>query len=319
LQHLIATYGILAVFVLMLAESACIPIPSEVVMLFGGAMAAGGVAGGSHPSLIGVIIAGAAGNVVGSYIAWWAGRRWGQAAVRGFGRKLHIHDRDIDKATDWFGRYGPAAVLIGRVVPVIRTFISLPAGFADMPAVKFGVYTTLGCVPWTTGLGIAGYQLGSHWDKVAHALHSVSYVVIAIVVIILAAAVIVRRRHRGQETEDDYPPYPYPPQHQYPQHQYQGHQHAQHRHPQRQHQPRHSAPPQPPYPARPVYPGQHERAHPSRRNPVEQSWGRVPEQPPSRPPAPARPPASRPYQPLPYEDYQEQDDSWPPEHRQGRW
>jgi len=317
LQHLIATYGILAVFVLMLAESACIPIPSEVVMLFGGAMAAGGVAGGSHPSLIGVIIAGAAGNVVGSYIAWWAGRRWGQVAVRGFGRKLHIHDRDIDKATDWFGRYGPAAVLIGRVVPVIRTFISLPAGFADMPAVKFGVYTTLGCVPWTAGLGIAGYQLGSHWDKVAHALHSVSYVVIAIVVIILAAAVIVRRRHRGQETEDDYPPYPYPSQHQYPQRQYQGNQHAQHRHPQRQHQPRHSAPPQPPYPARPVCPGQHEREHPSRRS-AEQSWGRVPE-PPSRSPAPARPPAPRPYQPRPYEDYPEQDDSWPPQHRQGRW
>jgi membrane protein DedA with SNARE-associated domain len=224
-QHFIVTYGYLAVFLLMLAESACVPIPSEVVMLFGGAMAAGGVASGSHPSLIGIIAAGAAGNVVGSYLAWWAGRYWGQAAVRSFGHRVHLHERDIDRAAGWFERYGPVAVLLGRVVPVVRTFISLPAGFADMPALRFGIYTTLGCLPWTAGLGVAGYQLGKHWSSVANAFHSITYVVIAILVLGIGVIVLVRMRRRRAAPQDDYqdyqdyspsPDYRYAPAHQQP-------------------------------------------------------------------------------------------------------
>jgi membrane protein DedA with SNARE-associated domain len=228
-QHFIVTYGYLAVFLLMLAESACVPIPSEVVMLFGGAMAAGGVASGSHPSLIGIIAAGVAGNMAGSYLAWWAGRHWGQAAVRSFGHRVHIHERDIDRAAGWFERYGPVAVLLGRVVPVVRTFISLPAGFADMPALRFGIYTTLGCLPWTAGLGVAGYQLGKHWSSVANAFHSITYVVIALLVLCIGVIVLVRmRRRRRAAPQDDYqdyqgyqdypssPDYRYAPAHQQP-------------------------------------------------------------------------------------------------------
>jgi membrane protein DedA with SNARE-associated domain len=195
-QHFITQYGYLAVFVLMLAESACIPVPSEVIMLLGGALAAGAVAG-AHPSLVGIIIAGVLGNVAGSYLAWAVGRYAGQAAVRRWGHRVGIREREIDRAAAWFERRGSAAVLVGRVIPVVRTFISLPAGFAAMPPVRFGVYTTLGCIPWTAALGIAGYALGANWQSVANGFHGPTYVIAGILVAAVAVAVIVRVR-RGR-------------------------------------------------------------------------------------------------------------------------
>ena len=200
MQHFITQYGYLAVFVLMLAESACIPVPSEFIMLLGGALAAGAVAG-AHPSLAGIIIAGVLGNVAGSYVAWAVGKYAGQAAVRRWGRRVGIREREIDRAAAWFERHGNAAVLVGRVIPVVRTFISLPAGFAGMPPVRFGVYTTLGCIPWTAALGIAGYALGANWQSVANGFHGPTYAIAGILVAAVAAAVIVRlrrgRRHRA--------------------------------------------------------------------------------------------------------------------------
>src|SRR5690349_17976280 len=124
----------------MLAESACIPVPSELIMTFGGALAAGAVPGTSL-NLAGVIIAGVAGNVAGSYLAWAAGRYGGQAALRRWGRRLRVREHDLDRANAWFGRYGARAVLIGRLLPAVRTFISLPAGIAGMPPLRFGIYT----------------------------------------------------------------------------------------------------------------------------------------------------------------------------------
>jgi membrane protein DedA with SNARE-associated domain len=195
-QHFITSYGILAVFLLMLAESACIPIPSELIMLLGGALAAGAVAG-THPNLVLIIIAGVLGNVVGSYVAWAVGRYWGQAAVRRWGPRIGIREHDIDRAMGWFDRHGPAAVFFGRLVPVVRTFISLPAGFAAMPAGRFGVYTTLGCIPWTTGLGIAGYYLGSNWQSVSNAFHGPTYIIAAVVALAVIAGLFVYFRRRG--------------------------------------------------------------------------------------------------------------------------
>jgi membrane protein DedA with SNARE-associated domain len=199
-QHFIAQYGYLAVFLLMLAESACIPVPSEVIMLFGGALAAGAVAG-VHPSLVGIIVAGVLGNVAGSYVAWAVGRYAGQAAVRRWGRRVGIREREIDRAAAWFERRGAAAVLVGRLVPVVRTFISLPAGFAAMPPLRFGVYTTLGCIPWTAALGIAGYALGANWESVANGFHGPTYAIAGIVVVALAAAVFVRVRRSKRNRE----------------------------------------------------------------------------------------------------------------------
>jgi membrane protein DedA with SNARE-associated domain len=192
-QHLISQYGYLAVFVLMLAESACIPIPSEVVMMFGGALAAGAVAG-AHPALFGVFVAGVLGNIAGSYISWAVGKYAGQTAIRRWGRRVGIREHEIDKATVWFERHGPVAVLVGRVIPVIRTFISLPAGFADMPAGVFGLYTTFGAIPWTAVLAIAGYALGANWEHVANDFHGPTYAIAGILVVGLIVVIIRRRK-----------------------------------------------------------------------------------------------------------------------------
>jgi membrane protein DedA with SNARE-associated domain len=196
--HFIAQYGYLAVFLLMLAESACIPVPSEVIMLLGGALAAGAVPG-VHPSLFGIIVAGVLGNVAGSYIAWAVGRYAGLTAVRRWGPRVGIRESEVDRAAAWFNRHGPAAVGFGRLVPVVRTFISLPAGFAAMPAGRFGLYTLLGCIPWTAALGIAGYALGANWQSVANDFHGVTYAIAGIIVVALVAAVVlyVRRARRN--------------------------------------------------------------------------------------------------------------------------
>lgn len=209
MQHFIATYGYLAVFLLMAAESACIPVPSELIMLFGGALASGAVAG-AHPNLALVIVAGTLGNLVGSYIAWIAGRYVGQATLRRWGRYIWLKDEDIDRATRWFERYGAAVVFFGRMLPVVRTFISLPAGFANMRPVRFGLYTLGGCIPWTAALGIAGYAVGRNWQRIADAFHGPTYVVAGIIAVALVVAAVVflrRRRRRGgpAETETDRP------------------------------------------------------------------------------------------------------------------
>jgi membrane protein DedA with SNARE-associated domain len=197
-QSFITHYGYLAVFLLMLLESACIPVPSELIMLFGGALASGAVAG-AHPSLAGIIIAGILGNVAGSYVAWAVGRYAGQAAVRRWGGRVGIREHDIDRAVAWFERHGAAAVFFGRLVPVIRTFISLPAGFAAMPAVRFGLYTTLGCIPWTAALGAAGYAVGANWQSVANGFHGPTYVIAGICVVAVVAAVVLWVRGRRRQ------------------------------------------------------------------------------------------------------------------------
>jgi membrane protein DedA with SNARE-associated domain len=198
-QHWIATYGYLAVFVLMVAESACIPVPSELIMTFGGALAAGAVPG-TGLSLIGVIIAGVAGNVVGSYVAWAVGRYGGRPALQRWGRWLHVRERDLDRATRWFERYGPRAVLIGRLLPVVRTFISLPAGIAGMNPVQFGIYTTIGCIPWTAALAVAGYAVGTHWQSVVNGFKGPTYVIAAVVAVALAIGIWRYLRHSGTDS-----------------------------------------------------------------------------------------------------------------------
>jgi len=207
MQHFIATYGYVAVFLLMVAESACIPIPSELIMTFAGALAAGAVPGTSL-NLVGVIIAGVAGNVVGSYIAWAAGRYGGQAALRRWGRRLRLRDHELDRANRWFARYGPRAVLIGRLLPAVRTFISLPAGIAGMDPVRFGIYTTIGCIPWTAALAYAGYAVGANWQSLVDGLRGPTYIVVAVVVIGLAIVVwrYVRRRRTEDSSERDQRP-----------------------------------------------------------------------------------------------------------------
>ena len=202
MQQFIASYGYLAIFVLMVAESACIPVPSEVTMVFGGALAAGAVAG-AHLNLALVIAVGVAGNVVGSYIAWGVGAYGGRAAWRRWGRYVLLRPSDIDRADRWFDRHGTKAVLFGRLLPVVRTFISLPAGIARMPPVRFGIYTLIGCIPWTAALAWAGYAVGANWQHVVSAFHGVTYALVAVIVLLVVVAIVLLVRRRIREHGGD--------------------------------------------------------------------------------------------------------------------
>ena len=197
MQQFISSYGYLAILLLMIAESACIPVPSELTMPFGGAIAAGAVAG-AHLNLALVIVAGVVGNVIGSYLAWAAGRYGGEAASRRRPRFLGGRS-GIERAQRWFGRYGGRAVFIGRLLPVVRTFISLPAGYARMRPVRFGIYTTAGCVPWIGGLAWAGYAAGASWQKVQHSVNTPAYIIAGLIGLLVIAAItaaLVQRRRR---------------------------------------------------------------------------------------------------------------------------
>ena len=200
MQHFIGAYGYLAIFILMVAESACIPVPSELTMPLGGALAAGAVPG-VHLSLALVIAVGVVANVVGSYIAWAVGRYGGEPAWRRWSRFAVGGEDGMARAQRWFDKYGGRAVFFGRLLPVIRTFISLPAGFARMPPVRFGLYTVAGCVPWIAGLAWAGWAAGASWHRVTGLVQDAGYAVggLAVVLVIVAILIIVRSRSRTAE------------------------------------------------------------------------------------------------------------------------
>lgn len=180
--RLIGDYGYLAVFILMTLESACVPVPSEVTMLFGGALASTAFAGaGQELNFVAVGLLGTAGNVVGSWLAYWAGTAGGRPLVDRFGRYLLVLPHEVDRAHDWFERRGELAVFVSRLLPVIRTFISLPAGVARMPFWRFTLYTVLGCLPWTFALAWLGYTLGESWTEVEDVLRPVAWAIAAAV------------------------------------------------------------------------------------------------------------------------------------------
>jgi membrane protein DedA with SNARE-associated domain len=177
----------------MLLESACVPIPSEVTMLFGGALASAGFAGeGQQLDLVLVILAGTAGNLVGSWIAYAGGAVGGRPLLERFGRYLLVRPHEIDRAHEWFERHGDAAVFFGRLLPVIRTFISLPAGIARMNLWKFTVYTVLGCLPFVALIAWLGYRAGDQWVHVEEVLQPFSWLILG-VILILGAIYVARR------------------------------------------------------------------------------------------------------------------------------
>jgi membrane protein DedA with SNARE-associated domain len=179
--------GLLGIFVLMLAESACIPIPSEATMLFAGF----GVSQGRF-SLVAITVAGVAGNLVGSWLAYGVGYYGRMELVERHAHRLHIQQSHIAWADRWFSRYGEATVFFTRMLPIIRTFISLPAGIARMPFVRFTMFTLLGCIPWVFLLAFVGDQVGHNWTQWKDSLSYVDYVVL-VSVGVAAVYLIVRR------------------------------------------------------------------------------------------------------------------------------
>jgi membrane protein DedA with SNARE-associated domain len=184
-QHLVRDGGLPAIFLLMLLESACIPIPSEATMLFAGFAVAD-------------VGAGVAGNLVGSWIAYGVGYFGRLELVERHGHWLHIKPSQLAWADRWFERYGDASVFFSRLLPVIRTFISLPAGVGRMPFWRFTVLTLVGCVPWVFALGLIGREVGHNWTQWKDALHYVVDVVAVAIVLLILWAIMRWWRRRGQ-------------------------------------------------------------------------------------------------------------------------
>jgi membrane protein DedA with SNARE-associated domain len=192
----VGDYGLYAVFLIMLID-AVLPAASEPVMVYGGAVAAGAFAGqevalfGSElesgwPAYLGIALAGTIGYVLGSIGGWAIGLYGGRPFVERRGRWLHLDDKKLDKADRWFERWGDAFVLFGRVTPLIRSFVAVPAGIARMPLGRYVVLTIPGSAVWCFGLAGVGYALGANWERFHDSFHYADYAVIALVLLGLA-------------------------------------------------------------------------------------------------------------------------------------
>jgi membrane protein DedA with SNARE-associated domain len=190
--------GLPGVFVLMLVESACIPVPSEATMLFAGF----NVSRGEY-SLVAATLVGSGANLVGSWLAYWIGYIGRVDLLEKHGKKLHIQQKHLEWADRWFERYGDATVFFTRMLPIIRTFISLPAGVARMPFWRFSVLTFLGCVPWVFMLTFIGKQAGDNWESWKDSLHYFDYAVAAAIVLGVAYLLFRRRRARRAGSQGD--------------------------------------------------------------------------------------------------------------------
>lgn len=174
---LIETLGYWGIFIGMTIESACIPLPSEVIMLFGGFLVAVGTFNFWFVAAAGVL-----GNVAGSVLTYWIGANGGRSILLKYGRYVLINPEHLDKAERWFSRYGDWTVFFARNLPVIRTFISLPAGLARMNFAKFFIYTFVGCIPWNLALTLVGFKLGENWPLIEPYFRPVSYVILLVLI-----------------------------------------------------------------------------------------------------------------------------------------
>lgn len=168
----ISQFGYTGILVTMAIESACIPLPSEIIMPFSGYLVSTG-----QFSMLGVTLAGAVGNAVGSIIAYYAGLWGGRPFVERYGPYLLISHRDLDVADRWFAKYGEAAVFISRMLPVVRTFISLPAGIAQMHFPRFVLFTFVGALPWCYLLAYIGVKMGERWEQLREYFHQFDVVI----------------------------------------------------------------------------------------------------------------------------------------------
>lgn len=192
----IGSAGVVAVFLLMTLESACIPVPSEAIMLFAGFAVSKG-----ELTLFGIVAAGVLGNLVGSWIAYAVGY-YGRLDLLEKNKLIHISPKHLAWADTWFERYGSATVFFSRMLPIIRTFISLPAGVAKMPFWRFSLFTLAGSIPWVLALALIGESVGANWEDWRHKLGYLDYLVVAA---IIAGVVywLVKRRRGGGPGEDE--------------------------------------------------------------------------------------------------------------------
>lgn len=184
LDFISRTYDLIqwpGVVVLMAIESACIPMPSELIMpLAGWMLVKQQLLGAGYTVMAGAY--GALGNTIGSAVAYWVGMRGGRPFLEKYGRRLLISKHDLDRADRWFARSGSWSIFVSRLLPVVRTFISLPAGIARMNFLKFTVYTFIGSFIWSTALAYGGYQLGENWEQIRNFIRPFDPAIIAVAI-----------------------------------------------------------------------------------------------------------------------------------------
>lgn len=187
----ISFFGYSGVVILMAIESACIPLPSEIIMPF-----AGYLVWESRFTILEAAVSGAFGCLIGSIVAYVVGYYGGTPLLRKYGRYILISSRDIDIAESWFKKHGDSTIFFSRLLPVIRTFISLPAGIARMNFVKFCFYTFVGSLPWCYALAYGGYILGKNWLKIRSYLHHFDNIIIALVIFLIIWWVYKHLKHK---------------------------------------------------------------------------------------------------------------------------
>jgi membrane protein DedA with SNARE-associated domain len=194
------SHAIYAVIIFGVLEAACVPISSELTFLLAGAVASGDIPGThQHPSLALVIIVGTLAELVGSYISYAVGRAGGRPLVRRWGRYVLVTEADVARAERFLVGRGVWALPVARMLPFVRAFASIVAGFVDIPAIRFGVLSLIGTLVYVVTLSSIGYSLGGQWSKVEHSLSTISYVVVAVIVVAVIGFVIYRLREFRRE------------------------------------------------------------------------------------------------------------------------
>lgn len=177
----ISAMGYPGVFFLMFIESCGIPAPSEAIMPFAGFLVSRG-----EMNFILIVILGTLGNVLGSLLAYYIGKKGGRVLVEKYGKYIFLSRHDLDRADSWFAKRGELTVFIGRLLPVVRTYISFPAGIARMKLGRFTLFTTLGVLPWTILFGWLGVYLGQNWELIREKLHGFDMIILGLVVALIA-------------------------------------------------------------------------------------------------------------------------------------
>lgn len=192
--HVIGILGYPGIFVLMLVESCGIPMPSEVIMPFSGFLVADG-----RMTLVLITLAGTFGNLAGSLLAYWIGWKGGRPLIEKYGKYILISKHDLDLADNWFKRFGDFAVFFGRLLPVVRTYISFPAGISKMNVWRFSAFTFLGALPWTLLFGWLGVKMGANWEMIREKLHSFDMAILVAVIVVIVLYVLRHLKHRKAE------------------------------------------------------------------------------------------------------------------------
>jgi membrane protein DedA with SNARE-associated domain len=195
-QRIIEVLGYPGIALVMLIENLFPPIPSELVMPFAGFL----VADGGEMSLTGVVLSGTLGSALGAIVLYWVGawadERIARRFVRRYGRWLMVDERDLDRALALFARYGGTIVFVGRLIPLVRSLISLPAGMQRMPFGRFVLFTVLGSAAWTALLSYVGFVLGENWEDILHVIDRYQSVTLAALGV--AAAIVIAQRVRSR-------------------------------------------------------------------------------------------------------------------------